>query len=392
MKYIITTIFSFFILIAFNACNTEDDLQPASQNSYIKIIQGLGSDVPLSINELNGDLLIVSNSTIRGNITNKIRVLRTNLNGDVIDELDKYFPNNLDQSWNVKDVLVMGNQRIVLGGTVGADDSLFFLEINAQLDSVSSSFYSSDMANYQLTGLSYDETTSKIYFGGSEWNGSEEYTLFGQLNAADLSIEQQPYRSSKAKALPATPILEDATGGLIWAYNTGNSELVRSPNRSMEQIDDVDDLDFKDSENIVSKKLIGTEDGQIILLGELYDRNEEQRMLFFYEVYSGNGPIIFGENGENQLNGAKKIENGYLVAGSTEVIGDEGGSHLDFYLSRRGQNGGESFSDSFGSDANEELHDAVMINDNIYSIGSTEIGIENTLLLIKTDKFGRLVN
>lgn len=247
------------------------------------------------------------------------------------------------------------------------------------------------MENYDLTGISYDETSSKIYFGGSEWNDSERYTLYGQLNASDLSIDQT-YTTSKAKALPSTPILEDATGGLIWAYNTGNSELVRSPNRSMQQIDDIDALSFDDSENILSKKLIKTQEGKIVILGELDNKKEEQRMLFFYEVFSAADPVIFGEKGENRLNGAKKIENGYLVAGSTEVIGQEGGSHLDFYLSRRGPNGGESFSNSFGSDEDEELHDAVMINDQIYSIGSTEIGIENTLLLIKTDKFGRLVN
>lgn len=390
MRPLITTIFT-CLLFVFSACNTEEGLQPVSENSYIKIIQGEGTDAPLSIQEFNGDLLIVSNSTIRGSSANKIRVLRTDLNGDVINGSGKYFPENMNQAWNVKDVIVIENQRIVLGGTVGNNnDSLFFLEINAQLDSVRSEFYSSDMENYQLTGLSYDESTSKIFFGGFERiEDGEEYTLFGQLNASDLSIEEN-FRSSKAKALPATPILEDASGGLIWAYNTANSELVRSPNRSMQQIDDIDNLRFNNAENIVSKKLLKAEDGKILILGELDDLEEQQRMLFFYEVYSGDDPIIFGGTGENQLNGVKKSENGYLIAGSTEV--DEGGGQLDFYLSRRGQNGGESFSSSFGSDADEELHDAVMINDFIYSIGSTTIGIENTLLLIKTDKFGRFVN
>ncbi|MGM0579344.1 MAG: hypothetical protein ACQETL_01600 [Bacteroidota bacterium] len=391
MNKLSVTIFSFFALFAISACNIEDDVQPATQNSYIKIIQGEGSDAPLSVQELNGDLLIVSNSTIveRGNPSNRVRVLKLNLNGDEVVP-EQYYPRNSDQDWNVKDMIVIDDQRIILGGTVGADDSLFFLEINAQLDSVNSRFYSSEMENYQLTGLSYDETNSKVYFGGSEWTeGEGEFTIFGQINASDLSIEQ-PFRSSKAKALPATPILEDASGGLIWAYNTGNSELVRSPNRSMQQIEDIDDLNFKNGNNIVSKKLIMTEDGKVIILGEL-DDSESQRMMFFYEVYSGDDPIIFGGSGPNQLNGAKQTENGFLVAGSTQI--DKGnGNQLDFYLSRRGQNGGESFSLSFGSDADEELHDAVMVNDDIYSIGSTVIGIENTLLLIKTDKFGRLVN
>ena len=337
--------------------------------------------------------MIVSNSTIRGSAANKIRVLRTDLNGDVINGSDRYFPGNLNQAWNVKDVLVINNQRIILGGTVGANDSLFFLEINAQLDSVQSSFYSSNMENYQLTGLSYDEGTSKIFFGGSEKEEEgEEYTIFGQINASNLSIEQ-PFRNSKAPALPATRILENPNGGLIWAYNTGTSVLVRSTGRDMQQLEFSDDLRFDNASNVDSKKLLRTTEGEIVLFGGI-DRDGQTELyskLFFYNTTTGI-KIPFGDDRPLKLNGAKQIEDGYLIAGSTEVTGDEGGSHLDFYLSRRGPNGGESFSDSFGSDADEELHDAVMINDNIYSIGSTEIGIENTLLLIKTDKFGRLVN
>lgn len=390
MKYLAITICSLLIILAFSACNTEEGLKPAAQNSYIKIIQGKGTDAPLSIQEFNGHLLIVSNSTIveRGITSDRVRILRMDLNGNVLKE--EYYPRNSDQNWTAKDVVLIDNERILIGGTVGGDTSLFFLEVNAQLDSVKSQYYSSDVENYQLTGLSYDETTSKIFFGGSEWiEEGQEYTLFGELKTSDLSIEQT-FRTSKAKALPATPILEDANGGLIWAYNTVSSVLVRSPNRSMQQIDNIDDLSFDHGENILSKKLIKTEGGEIILFGEL--DSEGQKMLFFYKAYSAIDPFIFGGDGGNQLNGAKKIENGYLIAGSTEISKEGSSNQLDFYLARRTPGGAEGFSKSFGSDADEELHDAVMVKDNIYAIGSTAIGIENTLLLIKTNKFGELVN
>lgn len=64
MKNLTATIFSLIIILAFSACNNEEGLSPVSQNSYIKIIQGLGRDAPLSIQEYKGDLLIVSNSSI----------------------------------------------------------------------------------------------------------------------------------------------------------------------------------------------------------------------------------------------------------------------------------------------------------------------------------------
>lgn len=124
------------------------------------------------------------------NTKNRVRLLRVNLNGDVLKEM--YYPRNSDQNWRANDVLQIDGDRILIGGSVGADTSLFFLEVNAQLDSINSQYYSSDNSDidkYQLTGLSYDETTSKIFFGGSEWeDNGEEYTLFGELNASDLSI------------------------------------------------------------------------------------------------------------------------------------------------------------------------------------------------------------
>ena len=366
----------------------------------MKNIQGQGTDEPLSINEYNGDLIIVSNSAIlervggATNTKNRVRILRVSLNGDVLKE--QYYPRNSDQNWSANDVLQIDGDRIIIGGSIGVDTSLFFLEVNAQLDSVNSQYYSSEknpaVNRYQLTGLSYDETTSKILFGGAEWEeDGEEYTLFGELNASDLSIEET-YPSGKSLALPSTAILEDGNGGLIWAYNDNKSALMRSPSKDMNLASEIDNLEFEDASNIITKKLIRTTDGAIFLFGDLNEESTNQRKVFLYQAYSGIEPTYFGEAGENQLNGVKQIEEGFLFAGSTEIAREVGGTQKDFYLSRRGPNGGESFSDSFGSDADEELHDAVMVNDNIYSIGSTVIGIENTLLLIKTDKFGRLVN
>jgi hypothetical protein len=291
----------------------------------------------------------------------------------------------------------MENNGILIGGSVGDSDSLFFLEINAQLDSINSQFYSSDLDDideYQLTGLSYDEATSKIFFSGSEsTSSSNEFTLFGQMNAQNLIVEET-YRSSKAKALPATPILLNANGGLLWAYNSGSSVLAGSNNRDMRQLEDIEYLEFDNvvTSSIETKELYMSMSGDIILFGELRMQGQNQATdLFLYNATIKDKPVIFSESGSNQLNGVKQLENGYLIAGSTEISEVGSNTQSDFLISRRNINGG-GFTKTFGSGEDEQLHDAVMVNDKIYAIGSTFIGIDNTLLLIKTNKLGELEN
>ena len=92
------------------------------------------------------------------------------------------------------------------------------------------------------------------------------------------------------------------------------------------------------------------------------------------------------------MNNVKKIESGYLVTGKTEILEEGANSQSDFLISRRGLNGGEVFTETFGSNSDEQLHDAVMVNNKIYAIGSSIIGINNTLLLLKMDEFGRVSN
>jgi hypothetical protein len=397
MKKFIPIILPFLAAIIITACNTEEGLEPASQNSYIKIIQGLGSDNPLKIEALDdGTLLIVSNSLIRGQGENveKIRVLKVNINGTVLDE--KYFPENINQNWIARDMIVLPDNKITIGGALRnenrEDTSLVVFTIDANnLDSIASQTYNSDAETYNMSGLSYDQNSSKILFGGSEIrSGNVEFTVYGEMNANDLS-DLQTFKSDKVRALPATAFYKDNNGVLSWAYNSETSTLSRSNDRRLNVIDESEDLDFENAENIRTKKLIVTEEGEILLFGETNEPNEPTK-IFYYKVFSGNNEVVFGEPGNNTLNGAKRIDGGYLITGSTEILVQGANVQTDFLLSRRTENGGEAFTESFGSDANEQLHDATMVGNNIYSIGSTTLGIENTLLLIKTDKFGRLRN
>lgn len=386
MRNIILIILS-IIVVGISSCNTEEGLVPASKNSYIKIIKGKGSETPLKIEIISDQqLLVLSNNriTVEGNSYDKIRVLKLNLEGDVVDEA--YFPEGNDQNWKASDAIIVNEDKIIIGGTgtVG-DSSLIFLSINSNLEETARQIYKSDAYKYSLTGMSYDDTDNSILFGGSEISNEDEFTIYGKINLENFII-QNPFKTNKARELPATALFRDNNGRLNWAYNSTTPTLVRSNSMDLKLIEDADFLDFSNDENIITKKLIGSDEG-IFLFGEL--QRNQRIQLFQYKAFSSN-PIVFGEDGNNRLNGVKKIENGYLITGTTEISNEGASTQRDFFIA--GPKAGGVFTKSFGSDANEELHDAVMLNNKIYTIGSTIIGFDNSLLLIKLNEFGELKN
>ena len=395
MRSIKQYILIFTILTTAFACNTEEDLIPASRDSFIKIIKGQGSETPLKIEQLSDqNLLVVSNTSIfqQTSTNEKIRVLKLNMAGNKVSD-PKYFPEDTDQSWRAADAIVTSDGRIIIGGTV-ADTSLIFFSLNSNLQLVDTQHYKLENAiSYELKGFYFDESNNKIIFSGSEIQGGEEggeevgFTIYGELDSNDLSL-LNVFRSEKAKELPATILYRDLNGRINWVYNRSSSTFLRSNTPQLSLIEELGFLEYKGATNITTKKLIGTNE-EIVLFGEL-DINS-QTQLFYSKAYSSE-LIPFGDKGNHQLNNVKKIESGYLVTGKTEILEEGANSQSDFFISRRGLNGGEVFTETFGSDADEELHDAVMVNNKIYAIGSTIIGINNTLLLLKMDEFGRLSN
>jgi hypothetical protein len=395
MRSIKQYILIFTILTTAFACNTEEDLIPASRDSFIKIIKGQGSETPLKIEQLSDqNLLVVSNTSIfqQTSTNEKIRVLKLNMAGNKVSD-PKYFPEDTDQSWRAADAIVTSDGRIIIGGTV-ADTSLIFFSLNSNLQLVDTQHYKLENAiSYELKGFYFEESNNKIIFSGSEIQGGEEggeevgFTIYGELDSNDLSL-LNVFRSEKAKELPATILYRDLNGRINWVYNSSSSTFLRSNTPQLSLIEELGFLEFKGATNITTKKLIGTNE-EIVLFGEL-DINS-QTQLFYSKAYTSE-LIPFGDKGNHQLNNVKKIESSYLVTGKTEILEEGANSQSDFFISRRGLNGGEVFTETFGSDADEELHDAVMVNNKIYAIGSTIIGINNTLLLLKMDEFGRLSN
>jgi hypothetical protein len=373
------------VLIA--ACNTEKEENIVTPNNYIKIIEGIGVDDPIAIRTLSdGNLLVVTNSVSfeQGEQIRKIRLLKLNLEGNIINQ--EYLPDN-EQSWLARDVIRLESNEILLASTIqnqiGTDSALLFLKIDENFETLASMTYENN-ATYDLLGV--EESNDEILFIAQETSELESYPLIGRLNAADLALEEvkEAFRYDVA---PATKVFRNEAGEYVWAYNRNRSYLTKvRPN--LLQVNE-QEISLSAQGFPQARKLIML-DGNPIIFGEV--QNNDRTQLFYYNQNTASS-FLFGSIGNTLLNNVQRTENGFLVCGyqDLQIEGSEN-RQRNFFLSRRNESGGEIFSKTFGGNENEELSDALMINNGIYTIGKTVFGGENTLVLIKTDAFGQLKN
>jgi len=369
------------------ACNTEKEADIVTPATYYKIIEGEGADEPIAIRTLSdGNLLVVTNSVSfepSGQIR-KIRLLELDFDGNIVDE--KYLPDN-NESWLARDVLKMQNNEILLASTIqnsiGMDSSLLFIKINENLELVSSATYQNE-ATYNLLGA--EESNSEILFIAQESKESDAYPIIGRLNAESLEVISIQ-EASKYDVAPATKAYRNESGEYVWAYNRARSYLTRAKPNLLQ----VNDQEIMLNEQGVPKaeKLL-MKDGNPIVFGEIANDNINQ--LFYYNQNAGIS-FVFGTSGNTLLNNVQMTEGGFLVTGyqDLQIEGTEN-RQRNFFLTRINENGGEIFSKTFGSDFDQELNDALMVDNDIISIGKTVFGGENTLVVIKTDGFGKLKN
>jgi hypothetical protein len=382
------TIVSLILLLGLAGCNNEEGLNNVSPNNYIKILEGNSADDPIAIRLLaDGNMLVVSNSLsfVQGEQIRKIRILKLNLEGNVLEE--KAIPTSNEVNWSARDVISLENGEVLITATIqngiGQDSSLLFYQIDQQLDSVRSSTYENE-ATYTLYGV--HESGSELLFTAQESKSANSYPIIGRLNAADLSTLEVG-RAEKYDVAPATKAYRNQSGEYIWAYNRSKSYLARVQSNLL-QVND-EEISIRNSNEIKAEQLLMNENRPIVY-GEI--RIDDRNQLFYYDQ-SSRSSIIFGAEGNTQLNKVQKTEDGYLVTGFQELtIAGSESRRKNFFLSRRNNEGREIFTKAFGSNEDEELNDAILINNGIYSIGKTIFGGENTLLLIKTDALGQLKN
>ena len=390
LKYSLILVTGLFLA----ACNSEEGVPLSSTNSYMKIIDGLGNDQPVAIKQLSdGSLMVVSNTTLfeSGSPTSRIRVLKFNLNGDLLPAGEKYFPNeedfpeNLNQSWTATDFLLLPNDRVILGGN-SSGNSMLFLDLNASLDTNGMIIYKDEEDSNELNGLFFDQQLEELLFIGSQLPDNNS-TVLGTINSTNFTLDLESILTvEKTQARPATNVIRNNAQQYIWGYNSGGSAniLISSGEILTAQVEPLNlpNVDSVKVERIFSN----TEELGVESFG-VAKRNNEVKI--FYK--NNQQALFFGASGNNQLNGVHQTTTGYLMTGTNFIPILGSNQELeDFLLIRYDADETKNFTRTFGTSVNEQLHDAILVGNSIYCIGTTVFSGQNTLLLMKTNELGEL--
>lgn len=380
--------FSLLMMLLLSGCNTEEGVAPKEGQSFIRLIPGEGSDNPVAITLLaDGSILLVSNTLIFEEqvSSNKIRLVKMTASGDVL--LEKSYPSG-DENWTAKTISVNDNSILIAGNASLANDStsLLFFKIGQELDSISSLQLRAPGEKLSMNGITAVDD-NEVLFLASLIDRQGNNKLLGSLDQQDLAINWQ--KRDNKRSSPSTSILALDNSRLSWAVPANNySEIVRTDTSLLQSQPIL--VQFSGASSVNSKSLFSQETNELLVFGEA--TFSTGRKLFSFNTTTGL-KTIFGEEGNNTLNSSRKIDNAYLLTGDVEISLPETNTfQKDFLLIKTDDAGREIFRKSFGSTNNEELFDALMIENSIYAIGATGFGGVSTLLLMKTTDQGELLN
>lgn len=376
------------IALLITGCNTEEGVAPKKGQSFIRLVPGEGSDNPVAITVLtDGSILLVSNTLIFEEqiSSNKIRLVKMTTSGEVLSE--RSYPSD-DENWTAKTINVTNNTILIAGNASLENDStgLLFFTIDQQLDSISTLKLRDAGEALTMKGISaVDE--NEVLFLASARDGKGNNKVLGSLNQLSLKINW--VKRDGKRSSPTTSILPLADGRLSWAVPANNySEIVRT-DTSLLQSQPIF-VQIAEASSVQSKSLFPQSSNDLIIFGEA--TFSTGRKLFSFNTIAEQRNI-FGEEGNNTLNSARKVDGAYLLSGDIEISLPETNTfQKDFLLIKTDEDGREVFRKSFGSSNNEELFDAFIIENSIYAVGSTGFGGVNTLLLMKTTNEGELLN
>ncbi len=380
----------------FWSCNSEEDLIPRENPSFIKIMPGLGfEDVPVRVISTNeggshSGFMIISNSTffVDGVNTSKIRMTQLSQTGEITT--DSYFPANSNESWSAVDVDFASEDNIVIAGNAGPTNAskILFLRTNLAGDSLNSFTKSEENASISLVGINKDAETGNLLFLAAI-NSNQNNTMLGAIDSETLSLKWS--KSERVRAVPSTSIITIGNQNFSWGYNANNNTEIARTDTTFRQSES-SFLQFPSASLTRAKTIFSQGNAaELSIFGEAVI--DGTKKFFYHNTLSRTFQQLGKSNSNNTLRKVSKIEDGYLVTGNTEItVQGTNSFQRDFLLIKTTENGFPQFTQSFGTNDDEELFDAIIANESIYAVGITVFGDRNSMVFIKFNLKGELKN
>jgi hypothetical protein len=383
------------LIAVFYSCNTEEGIAPADNSTFFKIIPGDGDNVPSQLIELsNGDLLIIANSNIFGEVTiSKIRLIRMTPEGELV--YDKRYPST-NESWSAIETVYLDDDNIIIGGS--SNNSMLLFKVNANGDSL---LYKNDYVNNpQFGSLTKNESNEVVALGVIDNVEDSIVASVSQVESTSLMMTSIQ-KNQEVAQIPSSNLLvsENIYGFAIneivnYSYLNSEADLDEDAALSTADVPENVNLSVQFLANIVQT-------GRTIAFGTAFveDGNGDISNVNLFSsrtepAFDKNTYFAFNQpaNTERSINSISVTDDAIYLSGATTIVG--AGDNFSNYLLIKTDLSGRpdpNFNQSFGSSTqNNQMYHAIKVDNSIYAVGTTDFN-DSQVAFMKLDNRGRLL-
>ncbi len=397
---------SLFFIAMVAACTSEQDAEPASAATFIKLFGGENSDVGSLVLETTDQGFIILGTTETenddGTSNFQIRLIKTDEFGNT--EWDRFYPSEegAEDNFTGNSLILRDDGYLLIGDRIHDNEttSMYLLHVDLNGEEIMNN--SITITNQEDTISSHgidllDNGNNELKITGKVESSSQNMYL-GTINTTDLSaIPSCTFRYSSASSNPSIfkSICIEGNGDVVFgAAVNNNSRLIRVPTCQNSQItgpliQSQSSATYTANQivkSISGYAMVGTTNANTnedIFLARVNDLGASPQI----KIYSEVDGIVLNDQ-EEGLTVALTNDGGFIIGGYTRTAT---AGELDMFIIKTDFKGDVQWSQRFGDQNEEEAVFIRQTSDGGYIIlGNTEFGGIDTMTLIKTDNKGQV--
>jgi len=398
-------------LILLTACTTEDKVDPVKASTFVRYFNGGNSDVAQQVLQTSDDgFLILATTEIKTSELApsdfKIKLIKTDPFGNEVWQ--KFYPDfeSTGKSYKGNNVIVLPDGGYVIVGEDIQNDSpkMMILKLTSEGEFVSQKTLNS---SYSVNGAGVAISTEGNYWALGSITGttSDKTMLLTKFDKSSLdSLWSQQYGAGQSALAPRLFINDQDNaywGGTIQKDNTNSSIRFVKVQAGASNTGGIDfDLPlsnplFTETGNdfcrygsgfavigSTNQKGSGTGDLDILFKRVADDCSELSAQSF---------PIEGQQQNETGNSICSTQDGGLLLLGTIDTQGDLGRGDKDYYLIKINAFGAIDWTQDYGSKFEDDGANVIQAKDGGYLVlGTSSIGRVKTIMLMKTDKNGKI--
>lgn len=397
---------SLFFIAMITACTSEQDAEPASTTTFVKLFGGENSDVGSIVLETPDQGFIILGTTETenddGTSNFQIRLIKTDKFGNT--EWDRFYPSEegADDNLTGNSLILRDDGYLLIGDRIHDNEttSMYLLHVDLNGEEIMNN--SITITNMSDTVPSHgidllDNGNNEIKITGKVESSSQNMYV-GTLSAVDLTpIPSCTFRYSSSSTDPTIfkSVCVEGNGDVVFgAAVNNNSRLIRVPTCQNSQITGPL-IQSQSSANYTANQIVKSISGYAMVGTTTANTNEDIFLARVNDLGASAQINIYSEvdgmaltDQEEGLTLAPTDDGGFIIGGYTRTAT---AGELDMFIIKTDFKGDVQWSQRFGDQNEEEAVFIKQTSDGGYIIlGNTEFGGIDTMTLIKTDNKGQV--